>query len=619
VSHLAKQGIKETVIACSQQVAAQLPDLLKAEEVAASFISETLPGGTAGCLRDAVRDRTESTILVFPASLTCPPTIQYILDAHRESRSDLTLMLNPNEQDKRRPGQPSGIFACNSGVLKQVPAGGYCDIKEGLIPEIVRSSNTVYGKTLAAPAGDFRDWREYLRAMTYYIEQGPCTDADPGLKKWPGSENAWVAGTARIDSAARVRGSCIILDGATIASGAVILGPTVIGRDVHIGKDSIVSNSMIWDGANIGAGCLVRHAVMGYNALVSNHTTIECDCVACGRRKITTTAHIPATADAAKSAPVPSKPRASRRTVRQGKPQYVQILQKLNPHHVSIFGAVSILGALLWCFWPTLRELWEIWQKNDEYSSGLLVPFLAVYVLWSRRHEFSRGDMRPSLILGLLGLLGAQVFRLLGVLFWYASAERLSIVLTVGALVILLLGWEIFRKVFTTVLFLFLMLPLPNRVQAAMAQPLQRWATSSAVFGLEMMGYEVTREGNIIRLGETSVAVAEACNGLRMVTAFIVISALVVLLVKRSWWEKLIILASSLPIALLCNTVRLTITSIAFTLVHGERWEQIFHDFGGYAMMPLALVVVVAELWLMKKLMTPPGQTQEVVIKRRSR
>jgi len=163
------------------------------------------------------------------------------------------------------------------------------------------------------------------------------------------------------------------------------------------------------------------------------------------------------------------------------------------------------------------------------------------------------------------------------------------------------------------------MLPLPNRVQAAMGQPLQRWATSSAVFSLEMMGYEVTHEGNIIRLGETSVAVAEACNGLRMVTAFIVISSLVVLLVKRSWWEKLIILASSLPIALLCNTVRLTITSIAFTLVHGERWEQIFHDFGGYAMMPLALVVVVAELWLMKKLMTPPGQTQEVVIKRRSR
>jgi exosortase len=193
----------------------------------------------------------------------------------------------------------------------------------------------------------------------------------------------------------------------------------------------------------------------------------------------------------------------------------------------------------------------------------------------------------------------------------------LSVVLSIASLVLLLFGWELFRKVSTIMLFLILMLPWPNRVQAAIALPLQNWSTSSAVFCLETLGYEVVREGNVIHIGQASVAVAEACNGLRMITAFFVISGLVVLLVNRSWWEKLIVFVSSLPIALFCNTLRLTITAIAFTVLKGEYWEKIFHDFGGYAMMPLALAIVVGEFWFLTKLTTAPKEEKVVLIKGR--
>jgi exosortase len=177
-------------------------------------------------------------------------------------------------------------------------------------------------------------------------------------------------------------------------------------------------------------------------------------------------------------------------------------------------------------------------------------------------------------------------------------------------LVLFLFGWQIFKKLIPVLLFLLLMLPWPNRVQAAIAIPLQQWSTSSAVFCLEMIGYAVVREGNIIHIGNATVAVAEACNGLRMITAFITIGGLVVLLINRTWWEKLIIFISSFPVALLCNTVRLAITAIAFTVLSGERWETIFHDAGGYAMMPLALGLIVAELWLLTKLTMPPPEEE---------
>ena len=169
----------------------------------------------------------------------------------------------------------------------------------------------------------------------------------------------------------------------------------------------------------------------------------------------------------------------------------------------------------------------------------------------------------------------------------------------------------------TVLLFLCLMLPWPHRVQAQISLPLQGWATDSAVFCLELAGYDVVRDGNVIGIGQTNVAVAEACNGLRMVTAFLVISALVVLLVQRAWWEKLIILLSSLPIALFCNTLRLAITAVFFTILEGDNVEKLFHDFGGYAMMPLALALVVGEFWLLGRLVTPQAEVKPAVIARR--
>ncbi|MBN2593717.1 MAG: exosortase/archaeosortase family protein, partial [Sedimentisphaerales bacterium] len=260
-------------------------------------------------------------------------------------------------------------------------------------------------------------------------------------------------------------------------------------------------------------------------------------------------------------------------------------------------------------------ELWELWRQSDEYSSGLLVPFLAVYVLWSRRHDVALYPVRPS-IWGFFAFVGAQVVRLLGLFLMYSSAERLSVVLSIAALILLLFGWKFFRKISPILLFLCLMLPLPNVVQYYVGLNLQRWATSSAVFCLEVIGYSVTQDGHTIEMGNVSVAVLEACNGLRMITAFFVISGLVVLLVERAWWEKLVILISSLPIALLCNTIRLAVTAIFFTILEGEYWEQIFHDFGGYAMMPLALAVVVGELWLLAKLTVLPTEEKAIIITR---
>jgi exosortase len=160
------------------------------------------------------------------------------------------------------------------------------------------------------------------------------------------------------------------------------------------------------------------------------------------------------------------------------------------------------------------------------------------------------------------------------------------------------------------------MIPLPNSVQAQLTLPLQKMATSSATFCLETVGYNVLRQGNIISIGDTTIAVAEACNGLRMLTAFIIISALIAMITNRSLWQKAVIVASSIPIAFICNTIRLTITAIAFTIIDAKQWETVFHDFGGLAMMPLALALIGLELYLLSNVFVTDKVEKENIIVR---
>jgi len=613
LGHLADQGIKQVVV-CSSGEGSFLAESIRADNrLELTFLDEPLPVGTAGSLRSAAGDGTEALLLIFPAGIVSAPEIDVLLKAHHEGQSDLTVMLNPDCGSGLEAGQASGIYVCNPSVLEHIPEAGYFDIKEGLIPEMLRAGKSVHAAKLPNHAGNFRDRQGYLFAVADYLTQASVSQTASEAHVGSESRDVWIAADAHVDPQARVAGPVVVMDGADVSSGAVVLGPAILGSNSAVGRDSVVINSVLWDGAHIGASCEIRRCVIDRRVVVRNGAVVQ----------DTSIAFEPAgpwgrLAD--KAATVTRN--GWLKVERELQPLLGRIRRKL-PDGIrldrkTVLGYLAsglVLMALIWSYRSGFADLWSLWLTSDEYSSGLLVPLLASYILWSRRHAIARCPVRPSMW-GLAAFAGAQAVRLFGLFFMYGSAERISIVLSLAALVLLLFGWQFFRKVFPILLFLCLMLPWPNLIQYYVGLHLQRWATSSAVFCLEMVGYEVVQEGNIIHIGPTSVEVAYACNGLRMITAFLVISGLVVLLVDRAWWEKLIVLVSSLPIALLCNTVRLTVTAVALTRLSGQFWDDLFHDFGGYAMMPLALAVVVGELWLLTRLTTFPQTEEPVVIAR---
>ena len=266
----------------------------------------------------------------------------------------------------------------------------------------------------------------------------------------------------------------------------------------------------------------------------------------------------------------------------------------------------ALTATLVWQYWSTIVDLAKDWQRDPNYSVGQLVPFVAIYMVWHQRDRLRRHIVKPSWILGSALILLAMLARLAGLALLFESGERYSMVLAIAGLVVLVAGWRIAWRLKWVLAFLLLMVPLPGRVHNLISGPLQGVATSGAVITLELFGVSVIREGNTLALNhDLQVAVAEACSGLRMLTAFIVVAATLASLINRPTWQRTVLILSSIPVAILCNVARLCITAALYLVTNSELAERFFHDFAGLTMMPLALAILVGEIALMNVLVIP--------------
>jgi exosortase len=179
-------------------------------------------------------------------------------------------------------------------------------------------------------------------------------------------------------------------------------------------------------------------------------------------------------------------------------------------------------------------------------------------------------------------------------------AMRTGFVLTLNGLVLLLLGRRAYRVLAFPLLFLFLMIPLPQSLANTITFPLQLVATDLAMAPLYWLHVPALREGNIIHLAETQLMVAEACSGLRSVMALGTLGVVFAYFFRKSWGERLLLVASTLPIAILVNSFRVALTGYLTHHFGQAAAEGVIHQTEGFFTFGLAFALLLLEAWLLR-------------------
>lgn len=257
----------------------------------------------------------------------------------------------------------------------------------------------------------------------------------------------------------------------------------------------------------------------------------------------------------------------------------------------SVAGTAAVLAFV---YFPLFRYSFNEWLKPD-YSHGFLVPLFSVYLAWAWKAWAPDVLAWPD-VRGLVFIVAAAPVFLLARYTNFATEwlQGLSFVLAVLGAVTVFGGTASLRWLYGPVLFLMFMFPLPYRVEHALSWPLQRTAAVGAEYVLQTIGYPTYREGVVLHCQDHLLEVQNACNGLSMLLTFLTLSTGMALVVKRPWLDRGLILAAAVPIAILSNVLRISLTGVLYNEAGKELGDKVFHDFAGWMMMPLALGV----LWL---------------------
>ena len=183
-----------------------------------------------------------------------------------------------------------------------------------------------------------------------------------------------------------------------------------------------------------------------------------------------------------------------------------------------------------------------------------------------------------------------------------------GMVVTLFGVVLTLCGWATMRIAWFPIVFLLCAIPWPPLVYSQIASPLQNLAAQVSVAILNLVGVEAGFGGTKIflpqfdatgiRLPDRILNVAEACAGLRSLMTFVTLSAMVAFLSSRPLWQKIVITAAAVPIAIACNVMRVAGQGLC-DLYLGHEWSQDFaHQFAGMVMLMPAIFMIMAVCWV---------------------
>lgn len=233
------------------------------------------------------------------------------------------------------------------------------------------------------------------------------------------------------------------------------------------------------------------------------------------------------------------------------------------------------------------------------------MPYVALFLVWVRRQRIRylrvSGTIIGPILIG-LGAIAAQS----GLDHRILALFHLSAILVLVGCVVSVLGKQALFRFLPAALVLVMMVPTPGRVRLEIAQALQKGTAEIAQRLLEIGNVHTTVEGNTLSINNQTVNVDEACNGMRLVFPLFLLGYGFAFSLPLRMSVRVALIAVSPVVALVCNVLR----TLPIIVLYGQGSDyktlaQQVHDWSGWAMLPLAFIVLLGLIRVLRWMAVP--------------
>lgn len=268
-----------------------------------------------------------------------------------------------------------------------------------------------------------------------------------------------------------------------------------------------------------------------------------------------------------------------------------------------VFTVVFATASLGYLYGDSLAFLFDYWTGSEDYSHGIFVPLISLFLIWQARTRIADAGSEKSWW-GLAVILGGLFLYWIGELATLYVLQHLSLWMVIVGLVVASIGVRRARAIAFPLSYLLTSIPLPVFLYASLSSQLQLWSSALGVGCLQLVGVTAFRDGNVIDLGTVQLQVVEACSGIRYLLPLTSLALLCAYLFKDLMWKRVVLVLSSIPISIVVNGFRIGMIGVLVERYGQGAAEGFYHLFEGWVLFMASLGLLILEMWILAKIGT---------------
>jgi len=271
------------------------------------------------------------------------------------------------------------------------------------------------------------------------------------------------------------------------------------------------------------------------------------------------------------------------------------VLTSTERRHAS-FVAFVVVSSLVFC--KTLSALVQLSLRDASSSQIILIPLVSFFLLYVERQTVflkTGSNLRSGLSVALGGI----------IFYWFAHRSTFpqhggwTLTLETLAVILVWIGGFLFcygsmalRAGAFPLLFLLLMVPLPDLVLDRAVHALQAGSTEIAYLIFQVVGTPVVRHGFLLSVPGVTIEVAKECSSIRSSIALLITCLLAAHLYLRTGWKMLLLVLLSLPLSVIKNGIRIATLTLLSIYVSPDFLTGKLHHEGGFVFFLVALLIL---------------------------